>query len=500
MSVNCFGFGGTNAHAVVDEGAYYVKRHRSETSSAVVRPRTTTEKTDSKAWHTNNKTKPQLLVLSSPDQQGLLRVVRTLAQHLRCSSSCLSQKDLDNLAYTLGCRRSKFEWKTHFVASSRAEILEKLDLIQRRHGIARFKMNATNANSQVQALCKVALIFCGQGAQWATMGQDLMCFTAYRESIHAAEAYLRDARGFQLNLVEELARDPSTSCVKRPHISQPATTALQVALVDLLRACGIKPRSVVGHSSGEIAAAYASEMIDRETAWAVAYYRGLCVTRVGSGPTSQAGSMCVLAMSEDQARDFLSRTNKHSTIQVACLNSPRCVTLSGNRDDIQWIVSQARSEGFLGRELSVEVAYHSSHMLSVAPEYLAHLQDKMESAGNTPIPTAEMFSSVTGGRISPRELGSPRYWADNLVSPVLFSHAVQTMISETRPDVVLEISPHTTLKGIIEENINTMSIKPRPVYVPVMERRGNATYTILEACGSLWTRGYPVNMEAVIKK
>ncbi|KAL2757771.1 hypothetical protein ACRALDRAFT_1047756 [Sodiomyces alcalophilus JCM 7366] len=504
-SVNCFGFGGTNAHAIVDEGAYYVEKYRAS-ERARASPMTAKDEKDSETQYTSggdNQVKPQLLVFSSPDQQGVLRVAKTFAEHLRCSSSNLSQEDLDNLAYTLGCRRSKFEWKTHVVANSRAEVLQKLDMIESQRGITRSRMSTTNANDHAHAPCKVSFIFCGQGAQWATMGQDLMCFPVYRESIYAAEAYLRDTLGFQLNLAEEMARDPSTSRISEPNISQPATTALQVALVDLLRAYGIKPRSVVGHSSGEIAAAYASEMIDRETAWAVAYYRGLCATEVGASPSSKAGaegSMCVLAMSEDQARDYLSLHNKHSTIQVACINSPRCVTLSGDRDDIQWIVRQIRTEGLLARELPVKVAYHSHHMLSVAPEYLVSLQNVVGIAGTTSTPTAEMFSTVTGRRLTPCELGTPRYWADNLVSPVMFSHAVQAMISETRPDVVLDVSPHRTLRGLFEENVDVMSVKPRPVYIPVTDRKENGVYTILEACGNLWTRGYPVDMEAVVKK
>ncbi|ROT34686.1 phenolpthiocerol synthesis polyketide synthase ppsA [Sodiomyces alkalinus F11] len=509
VSVNCFGFGGTNAHAVVDEGAYYVEQYR---ASKMVRASPVTAKeNESDTLHLNgdhDQMKEQLLVLSAPDQQGALRVVKALAEHFRSSSSNLSQGDLDNLAYTLGCRRSKFEWKAHVVANSRAEVLEQLALIERQRGLTRSRTN-TNTNGHV--LCKVSFVFCGQGAQWATMGGDLMGFPVYRESIHAAEAYLRDRLGFQLNLVVEMAKGASASRISQPQISQPATTALQVALVDLLGAFGIKPRSVVGHSSGEIAAAYASGMIDRETAWAVAYYRGLCATAAKVGSASRVeGSMCVLAMSEDQAREYLARTDKQSTVQIACLNSPRCVTLSGDRDDVQWIVRHARSEGFLARELPVEVAYHSSHMLSVAPEYLASLQDvvglardtdgEVEVDTGTCTPTAEMFSTVTGGRLLPHELRSPRYWADNLVSPVMFSRAVRTMISETRPDVVLDISPHGTLKGPFEEIVDAMSAKPSPLYRSVMDRKGNAVYTILGACGHLWTRGYPLNMQAVVRK
>jgi len=180
--------------------------------------------------------RPRLLVWSSHEQKGTEGRAATLLSYLneREDSSNL----LDRLAFTLSNKRSRFQWRSFAVVSS----LEAAQIA------------LTKPRKPLRALDNpvVSFVFTGQGAQWYAMGKELMTYQVYRESMEAAAAYFKTI-GAEWNLIDELKADESASRVADPTISQPACTALQVALVDLLADWNVRPSVVVGHSSGEIA-------------------------------------------------------------------------------------------------------------------------------------------------------------------------------------------------------------------------------------------------------
>ncbi|EQB46289.1 beta-ketoacyl synthase domain-containing protein [Colletotrichum gloeosporioides Cg-14] len=257
VSVNCFGFGGTNAHAVLDEPSRYFSARK------ILGNHNSTIDADSNLQSTPDAaSSPQLFVFSSNERPGVSRVMSTHAQHIGCIPK-LPQSVANDYAYTLACRRSVMEWKGFVVANGQSELIKKLDA----------RKDQDHIRSNRDSKLKIAFIFCGQGAQWPQMGRELMSFGPFKASLEAAAAYIKTL-GSDFDLIEEIMKDKQESHIQEPQISQPATTAIQVALVDLLRSFSIAPNSVVGHSSGEIAAAYASSCIDSETAWALAYHRG----------------------------------------------------------------------------------------------------------------------------------------------------------------------------------------------------------------------------------
>lgn len=427
----------------------------------------------------------QLFVFSSRDSKGLLRTTCAYAKYVRQQTTLIKQQSLDDLAYTLGCRRSVFEWKVFVSASCQEDMVQKLETLNENH----------LTRSRIGSAFKLSYIFCGQGAQWATMGRDLMCFASFSKSLRSASDFLTSKLGCQFDLVDEMTNPKETSRIDQPRVSQPATTALQVALVDLFASFGVRPASVVGHSSGEIAAAYACSMISRETAWTVAYYRGLCATRFRRSSVTE-GSMCAVSMSKKAAEEYLQASDHHTRVQVACVNSVGSVTLSGDKDDIVDIVEDLRSRDIFARKLSVGIAYHSRHMKLVEMEYQACLQNLPFEAYS---PIAKMFSSVTGQQLVETRLGS-KYWADNMVSPVQFADAVQAMGRDTRPDLVLELSPHGALKRPLLEVLNATIPERQVAYASSMMRNGDSVETLLEAVGCLWANGCDVNMHAVLSK
>ncbi|EEY15584.1 lovastatin nonaketide synthase [Verticillium alfalfae VaMs.102] len=459
VSINCFGFGGTNAHAILDEAEFHVKRHSpphiGRLATLAEAEKIVVEDDSSTPW-------PQLFTFTSPDQQGVVRIMHQYADHIWDTLDFKTTEDLNNLSYTLNCRRSQFDWKGYVVANTQEELAETLGSTD----------VDTVVRSKTRPHPKIAFLFCGQGAQFPGMGSELCDrFEVFRSSLEAAT-------------------------------DQPATTAIQMGIVDLMKAYNVHPSSAVGHSSGEIAAAYACGMISREDAWTIAFYRGACAEQMSirlSGPRFQ-GLMCAVSMSEDDMRSYLFCEGVSDTIQVACINSPKSVTISGDASGIRLIAVELKERDVYHRILDIPVAYHSYHMKYVDSEYKACLQDlPMDFCPGI----APMFSSVTGSRM---ELGvqSSRYWTDNLTSPVLFSDAMKIMLQESRPDVLLEFGPQGTLRTSITDILDDMFAGRRvnlaPRYVSAVARGNNEACSVLSALGALWSQGCNVDMQGMVRK
>ncbi|KAF2200262.1 polyketide synthase, partial [Delitschia confertaspora ATCC 74209] len=200
--------------------------------------------------------------------------------------------------------------------------------------------------------------FTGQGAQWQGMGQELFEYRIFRESLEAQDSVLQTlsfAPSWSLIGILNGTADVSHS-VQDPEISQTVCTALQIALVDLLKSWSITPHVTVGHSSGEIAASYAAGRISFAEAITIAFCRGISVTKNAS-----EGLMLAVGLNENAASTILLEFKNR--VQVAAINSPDSVTLSGDRDSIKDIHGRLTSENIFARILETGgIAYHSYHM------------------------------------------------------------------------------------------------------------------------------------------
>lgn len=195
-----------------------------------------------------NEPKPFLFPLTAFSEPALDATATNLLHWLTVKNR--SHTDLEDLSYTLSCRRSKFAWRSVIVASSAEDLKAELALFA--------KVKATPSQS-------LAFVFTGQGAQWFGMGRELLTVSRFTSSILKSDMMMK-ALGADWSLLEELDRSEPESKVGQSHISQPATTAIQIALVDLLTSFGVSPSSVIGHSSGEIAAAYAAGALNHRSA------------------------------------------------------------------------------------------------------------------------------------------------------------------------------------------------------------------------------------------
>ncbi|KAF4989527.1 hypothetical protein FGRMN_9063 [Fusarium graminum] len=482
VSVNCFGFGGTNAHVIMDEAPRYMSsrgikgNHNSfETGSS------TQSQADRKSGF-----EPQLFVYSSHEKSGVQRVVESHLPYLKSRENS-DASFLQSYAYTLGCRRSNFEWKHAVVAKSREDLIAKLESIDSS------RIKRTSKNKQP----KICFLFCGQGAQFAQMGKDLLPFEAFRDALEAGSHYLKSVLGSPFELLEEILKDPSMSRISSPRISQPATTAIQIALVDLFDSFHISPNYVIGHSSGEIAAAYASGALTREAAWEVAYYRGVAASSLIKKSPKIEGSMMVVGLSIVDIKG--SYDDKAWPCQVACVNSPRSVTLSGRKENIQRAFVELSDKGIFCRVLPVKVAYHSSDMLLVKNEYksalsLVHPQDHRKSIA--------MFSSVTGKSIDGGQLDKG-YWATNLVSPVMFMSAISAMLMLSPndvPDMIIELSPSSTLRSPVLDIAKCVENRNPPTYLSALDRKLHGAISVLDTIGETWMHGYKCSVDKIVTR
>ncbi|KAJ5652583.1 polyketide synthase, partial [Penicillium longicatenatum] len=489
-SVNSFGIGGSNAHAVLDDALNYLRDH------GIVGNHNTVDDPNfgSKEYHdaVSLGTKPssqKLLIFSNLDQAALKRSSALYKEHFQGLALAAENTGsyLENLAFTLNSRRSVLPYRGYLVASSLNDLRNAETLVE--------NSCATLQNP------KICFAFTGQGAVWAGMGNELLAYPLFKSIITDLEADLREM-GFSWSLLDIIANRISSSDIDNPIVAQTANTALQIALTDLYAVCGVHPETVIGHSSGEIAAAYACGALSATEALTVAYSRGLCISQMLSSQT-QTGGMIAVGLGEQDARTFIARVTKlHGNVglDVACINSWSNVTVSGDISQINTLKTLLDSEKIFARKINVSAAYHSLQMEPAITPYKELLSGLDQGITTDLGLSCPMVSSVTGVPVLHKTLRSSKYWCDNLLSPVRFADAYSTtrksnVDSELPANVFLEIGPHAALKSSIRDP-NTENVSSSDLYYsPSVVRNKDATQTFLASLGQLYTLGCSVVLE-----
>ena len=303
--------------------------------------------------------------------------------------------------------------------------------------------------------------------------------------------------GAQWSLMEELIKDKATSRINESQLAQPGTTALQIALVDLLQSFGVKPRTVIGHSSGEIAAAYAAGALTRYNALKVAYHRGFA-SELAAHAVPFKGAMLAVGLGEEEMSSHLSKVQE-GAICIACINSPSSVTISGDVIGIEELKRRLDSLSVFNRRLLVDTAYHSHHMRAIADTYKSSLKDMAWKEPDSDI----TFQSTVTGSMKRTSFG-PSYWCDNLVSTVHFSRALENICRHSPLDhsstlnAFLEIGPHSALSGPVRQTIAGLKSKDfNFLYAPTLVRSKDAVRSLLELSGSLFNHGYKIDLSLI---
>ncbi|PSN58811.1 ketoacyl-synt-domain-containing protein [Corynespora cassiicola Philippines] len=460
LSVNSFGYGGTNAHAILEAA-----------------PDAQPDKSVQRGYGKPNGGRsdilyPRVIPLCAKSQRSAAQLRENMKIWCRkqMEAGTDSIEALHDLAFTLSAGRSQMQYRMSFVASSFPEVLSRLE---------------DSATEPVRAMPhpRAIFVFTGQGAQWYAMGRELLLSSSpFLRSINKSEMVLRDL-GSAWSLIEELCRPEHETRINDSEISQPTTTALQLALVDLMADIAIKPEAVVGHSSGEIAAAYAAGALDRRSALTVAYLRG----RVCTEAILPAGAMIAVALGSARTNDYLTAAKRGNAV-VACVNSPKSCTISGDKTAIDDIESRLMADGIHVRRLVVDRAYHSHHMEAIASQYLRLLSGLNHGSADQGV---SFVSSVTG--LPKRSHFGPEYWVANLVSQVRFQEAL-VRVFEDRPSLLVDVGPHNALSGPVRQTLAETRRNGVVGLYGSLLRGQNALHSFAQLCASLYEQGYAVHL------
>lgn len=464
MGVNSFGYGGANAHVIL------------EASSSLLASLTSPLEHSRPLQRRNTF----LFPLSSSTPASLEARCRDLASY------DLSDKTLADLAYTLGERRSQLRTRGFLVANT--------DTLKEKLADAEF---ITLPEEAADPPSQYAFVFTGQGAQWPQMGADLLEFPAFRAALTDQDAVLQSLPNPPSWTLHDAILEPKeTSQIHDVTRSQPVCTAVQVGLVDLLRSWNIRPASVLGHSSGEIAAAYAAGHLSRAQAIIAAYYRGSTVKTLQT-----VGAMAAVGLSSDAANEEISQAALQGQVRVACINSPESVTLSGDEPAVDAIVATMQSRKLFARKLKTDGrAYHSHHMLTIGNQYEALVNPAFEEHNVGSFRYAQetsFFSSVTGQ--SKTDGFTAAYWRENLESPVRFVDAVSQMAESGRHQII-ELGPHSALELPIKQIRNQLKLSSNQLpYASALVRGKSSAESVLSLAGQLWLSNHPIQMSLVNK-
>lgn len=445
--VNSFGFGGTNAHAVLQEAP-------------------TVPPPQAPADHTE---RPYLLPLSARSTEALREMAGAYRQFL--ADETQSQAQLHDIVYSASLRRSHHDHRLALVAHSKAEAVAHLDAFLADEP----RLGTSTGRAVLTERPKTAFVCSGMGPQWWAMGRDLLEHEpVFRASIERCDAEFQQYTG--RSLIEALMAPEEKSCMENAEVSEAANFALQVGLAELWRSWGIQPDAFVGHSTGEFAAHYLAGALSFEDAVRLVYHHSRLQQRI-----SGRGRMLAVGMSYETLSKAEIEVGEH--VSVAAINGPTSVTVSGDAVALEDMARQLEAFQVFHRFLAVTIPYHSQFVEPLRGEFLDSLADLRPQSASLPL-----YSTVTGTRIDGRGADA-RYWWQNARSTVLFSSAVSQMIQDGYTTFI-ELSPHPVLASALTELLAEQG--QQGAVLPSLRRKEEDRAIMLGSLGALYTLGYPI--------
>ncbi|KAK3400724.1 hypothetical protein B0T20DRAFT_390600 [Sordaria brevicollis] len=430
---------------------------------------------------TNELDQTHTVVLSANDTSSLKSNILSLIEHLNNPRVKLN---LSDLAYTLSERRTHL-WHRAFV-TTRTTKLEGSDF---------------TIGKKTDKVPKVGYIFTGQGAQWPQMGKELLeSFPWTKAILEELDVVLQSISSPpKWSLIEELTEPRTAEHVRKPEFSQPLVTAFQICMMAVLESWGIKPSSVVGHSSGEIAAAYAAGFLDRASAIKAAFYRGWATVNRDGNAGTNAGMLAV-GLGVEAVVPFMDR--HRGDVWIACYNSPQSLTLSGRKNSLIQLADEIKAAGSFARLLQVDLAYHSPLMneFGVAYDNLLASDESFSTPHCPSSSSVTMFSSVTAQKLTGASPLDASYWKSNMISPVRFNEALTAMITQPgdeSPDLLIEVGPSGALAGPVSQAFKSLPNGEGVSYCSAWSRGDNAIKSLHGVAGRLFIAGFPVDLTCV---
>ena len=452
VGVNGFGFGGTNAHIILESPVAKVSTLRPKRPKDLRPVRTP-------------------LFITAKSEAALKDAAQQYAALLRQEDVA----DLYDIAYSAAFNR---EWHEH-----RAVVFGGTPRTMASALTCFAEGKLTNlpvvAATGMSPAPKVAFIYSGNGSQWEGMGRQLLAENStFRAAVQAVERYFEKYENFSLE--EELKGANGPGRYERTEIAQPALFAIQVGVTEMLRFQGVMPAAVAGHSVGEVAAAWASGALTLEQAVEVIYYRSHF-----QGMTKGQGQMTAVALSEAQMRTLLEEQKLADSVAIAGINSARGMTLAGPSAALTQLENILADRQIVFKRLDLDYAFHSAAMNPIQ----AGLEAALHAI--TPQKTKIDFVSTVTGDIAPGDQLDGSYWWNNIRQPVLFEKAIGT-IRQLGIDVFVEVGPHAVLRGYINE---CLKADPKPGRIlPTLMRGDDSSERVWTAASQVMLAGVKTDL------
>jgi acyl transferase domain-containing protein/NADPH:quinone reductase-like Zn-dependent oxidoreductase/SAM-dependent methyltransferase/acyl carrier protein len=445
--VNSFGFGGTNAHVILDAPPRAIAP-----AIAAVADR------------------PRILRLSARSSAALEASAR--AYRALLADEAHAGSAVTDICYSAALRRGDGNHRLTMVGTSKQEFIEQLDAFTA--GESRPAM--ASGRRSVSQSTNLAFVYPGMGQQWWGMGRQLLAEEpVFRDMVERCDALLRDLGGW--SLLEELSAGETDTRIHQTQIAQPAIFAVQAALTALWRSWGVVPGLIIGHSVGEIAAAHAAGILSLEDAVRLVYHRSRLQQRFAG-----QGEMLAIMLPWREAEKLVQPYE--GRVSIAAINSPEDVSLSGDAEALRAIAATLAEREIFSRYLRVEVPYHSPRIEPLKGELLETL------AGLRPQPaTAAMYSTTLARLVEGPELDAG-YWWRNARHAVRFADAIEAAMASDHL-FFLEIGAHPVLPAAIARCLAER--KKEGAVVTSLRRNEPERVTMLGSLGKLYTLGLAVD-------
>ena len=435
--VSSFGLGGTNAHLIVEEGP--LQRSRQEDLH-------------------------ELLLLSAKSSEALDEAQRALQSAVDGELP----GSLGDAAYTLAVGRRPFAQRSFAIADPSSQSL-------------RFETGPRSDGKPD----KVAWVVPGQGSQHLAMCRDLHArFAVFARELEACCHMYKASHGVDLAPLLLSARDDGAASLKRTHYAQPAIFVHAYAMARQLLAWGLRPDLMLGHSLGEYVAACVSGALDIDSALALVAARARLI---GSLPS---GAMLAVSAAPEAAMQIV-RQRDSSTLDIAAVNSPHSVVISGSSEAIDDAARCFVAEQIEVRKLVTSHAFHSRSLDPILDEFRECVARVRFEAPDVPY-----ISSLTGAIATPDEIAEPDYWVRHLRDTVQFGKAVKTLETE-QVDCVIDLGPSTVASSLVRAALDEAGDVPILHCSPNVNQTLPADRTLLTALGSFWSVGGHVDWSAV---
>ncbi|MBS0299065.1 MAG: SDR family NAD(P)-dependent oxidoreductase [Proteobacteria bacterium] len=452
-AVNSFGYGGTNAHAVLENAPPVLKPVREEDA---------TDQT-------------YLLPLSARSEQALQNLTRAwMSKFPRDYKGALK-----DLCFSAACRRGHHDYRLAVIGSTWENMYDQLSAYLA--GQADYTGAAGKTDSK--ATTKPVFVYTGMGPQWWAMGRELYeNNTIYRETVEKCDSIFRQLAGW--SILKEMLADEQNSKITQTEIAQPANFLVQAGLTAMWRASGIEPGAIVGHSLGEITAAYAAGALSLEDAIKVSYERSRILKKAAG-----CGKMLAVGVSMEYCAELIAKLT-NGNVSIAAVNGPTQVTLSGDPAALEKISAHLTAQDEFNRFLQVELAYHSAFLEHLKPEIRQTLADLQPA-----LPRVPLYSTVSG-KLTDSLSFDAEYWCNNVREPVYFAQAMDSLLQDGYR-IFLEVGPHPVLSTAIKDCCQQQNVKPQAFASLRRDQAEQRTFRMALAglytagCNIDWKRLYP---------